>query len=369
MLHKLTLIAAAIVLVLGLMVVGLSAVASSIESGMFSAGPTSAVFVDRPVGIRDPKSLGLAGDVLLTSNRLSGLAARPLSNLSEEPLRLFAAVSVRGISPGGAYVLAWTGTLTRVVRLSDLHVVAEIQEADPFFIDADRLLVVFHEDGCRRGDAVILDLRNRTKRPIELSGDKAGLNPLAIDGGEIVALRNAKGDSACAPAGFARVDLATGRITTTVTSGAVAAVTPTHVWVNDIDQMKVFTRRGTLVRTAKFVLTAAAVGDKVVYAELPSGFGGGSKPDPPTPLRLGAPTGPSLQDAAGDQLRQPEQLTVVQDGAAVLVAHRGSGLPNGGHTTVLSRCSVPDLRCEDLLNVTQNSRRVLGIVPAEVFGA
>lgn len=370
MLQKLTLIGAAVVLVLGLMAVGLSAVVTSIESGMFNAGPTSAVFVDRPVGIRDPKSLGLAGDVLLTSNHLSGgLTARPLSNLSADPLRLLLAVTVGGISPGGAYVLASTGALTRVVRLSDLHAIAEIQGADPFFIDADRLFVVFHKDGCRRGDAAILDLRGRTKRQIELSGDKAGLDPLAIDGREIVALRNAKGDSACAPAGFARVDFPTGRITTTVTSGTVSAVTPTHVWVNDIDQMKVFTRRGKLVGTTKSIVTAAAVGDKVVYAELPSGVGGGPKPDPPTPLRLGAPTGPRPADAAGDELLEPEQLTVVQDGASVLVAHRGGELPNGGHATVLSRCTVPGLRCEDLLDVTQDTPSVLGIVRAEVFGA
>lgn len=369
MLQKLTLVGAAIVLVLGLVVVGIFAVFSSIESDMFSAGPTSAVFVDRAVGTRDPGTLGLVGDVLLTSQHMAGLTARPLSDLSKGPLRLFPAVSVTGIAPGGAYVSAWTGTLTQVVRLSDLHAVAEIEGADPFFIDADRILVVFHEDGCRRGDAAILDLRTRTQRQIELSGDKAGLAPLAIDGDEIVALRNEPGDSGCASVGFARVDLPTGAIKTIATSGTVSAVTPTHVWVNDFDQMRVFTRRGTLVGTTKSVVTAAAVGDRVAYAELPSGFRADSKPDPPTRLRLGAPTGPRTDDAAGDELLEPEQMTVIQDGAAVLVAHRGREFPNGGHATVLSRCSLPDLRCENLLDVTQDIPRVLGIVRAEVFSA
>ena len=369
MLRKVTIIAAALELLLGLALVGISALFTSIENDVFNGGPTRAIFVDRAVGAVNPRLQGLAGDLLLTSKYTTGkLAIRPLADLSSEPLTLLGVVSVNDVGPGGRYVVAWTGTRSEVIRVADLHVVAEIQGADPFFIDSDRVLVVFRGDRCRRRDAMILDLRNRTQHKVKLFGDKAGLTPLVFGGGKVVAERTELGDSDCTAAGFALVDLASGAITTIATAGSVSAVTESHVWINDYDKSKVFTLTGRLVGTITSRLTAEAVEGGVVYAELPTRSRvDGLPPDPPTPLRLGRPMGPRPVDVAGDELRDPTEIMLVQDGKAVLVAHRGRDLPNGGHGTVLSKCSVPQLACQELLDVTQE--RVVGIVPAAAFKA
>lgn len=343
---------------------------TSLDNDLYGGGPTSATFVDLPLGTVEPKNLGFTGDLLLTSKHTTGLEVRPLADSPEEPVTLFNAMFVKSIGPDGRHVIAWTGSRWQVVRLSDLHAVAEVQGADPFFIDPDRVLAVFEGEGCGRRDATILDLRRRTEHKIELSGDGAGLSPVAVDGGEIVVERRARRDSGCGSAGFARVDLATGAVKTVATSGTVTAVAAGHVWLNEDDETKVFDRNGSVVATSSPRVTAESTEHGVVYAETPFRLRGGGIPaDVPTRLRLGAPTGPRPGDPAGDELTEPEEISVTQDGAAVLVAHRGTDLPNGGHATLLSRCSLPELRCRELLDVTQDIPRVLAIVAAEVFSA
>ena len=368
MLRRLLLIVGGLVLVLVAAGAGVVALLTTLDNDMYGGGPTSAAFVDQALGTVDPKGLDLTGDLLLTSKHTTGLQVRPLADLSKEPLTLFGAMFVESIGPDGRHVVAWTGSRWQLVRLADLHAVAEVQGADPFFIDPDRVLALFEGKGCGRRDATILDLRRRTQHAIKLSGDGAGLIPVAMDGGEIVVQRQARGDSGCVSAGFARVDLTTGAVTTIATSGSVSAVVAGHVWLNEGDETRVFDRNGLVVTTSMTRVTAEAVEHGVVYAETPFHLRGGGIPaDAPTRLRLGTPTGPRPEDPAGDELTEPEEISVVQDGAAVLVAHRGSDLPNGGHATVLSRCSLPQLRCRELLDVTNEIPRLLAIVGADVF--
>ncbi len=366
--RKVAIVVGALAVVVVVLGVGLVALSISVEDDMFGGGPTSAVFVDRAVGTVDPKTLHLSGDLLLSSRHGMGLAVRPLADLQKEPVVVLRAISVESISPDGRYVVAWTGSRFQLVRLSDLRAVAEFQGGTPLFIDPDRVLVLFAGKGCSRHDARILDLRERTQRTVKLSGEKAGLHAVAMDGGAIVAQRHVRGDSGCAGAGFARVDPASGTISTVATTGVVSAVADGHVWVNDVDETKVFDRSGQLLASSSPRRTAEPVGGGVVYAEYPFHLRGGGIPaDPPTPLRLAGHAGPRPQDPAGDQLLEPEEIVAVQHGGEVLVAHRGKDLPNGGHATVLSRCSVPALRCAEILDVTEDLPRVLGIVGADVF--
>lgn len=74
---------------------------------------------------------------------------------------------------------------------------AELEGADPFFLDANRVLAVFEGDGCGRQNATILDLRTRTQRPLKLSGDGARLSPVAVEGTQVVVQREGRGDSGC----------------------------------------------------------------------------------------------------------------------------------------------------------------------------
>ena len=226
---------------------------------------------------------------------------------------------------------------------------------------------VFGAKDCGRRDARILDLQARSVREVKLSGDKAGLRPVAVDGGVVVAERQGRGDSACTAAGFARVDLGTGSVRAVATAGSVLAVNGGHVWLGEGDAVSVFDTNGLTASSSPRV-TAAAVDGQVVYAESPYRLrGGGIAPDPPTRLRIGAPSGPRPEDRAGDQVLEPQDIKTVQDGAAILVAHRGRDLPEGGYASVLSWCSLPQLRCRELVDVTQDSARVLGIVPSELF--
>lgn len=339
----------------------------SIDNDMFGAGPSSATLVDRPASTVDPKNLGLSGDLLLTFDRSTGLAVRPLNEPSKAPKTLLDAVSVTSIAPGGRYVVAWTGTQWEVVRLSDLHVVAEVRGAGPFFLDDHRVLALFQGNGCSRRDGMILDLREGVARKVKLSGDKAGLSPVAVDGDEIVAERQARGDSSCVVAGVARVELGTGSVRTITTAGSVLTVSGGRVWLGEGDAVKVFDATGLTASSSPRV-TATALADGVVYAESPYHLrGGGNPPDPPTRLRVGAASGPRPEDRGGDQLLEPQAISVVQGGAAVVVTHRGRELPEGGHATVFSWCSVPQLRCRALVDVTHDNARALGVVPADVF--
>lgn len=352
MIRKVAIVFVALAAVLLTAAGALAALLVSLDNDTYGGGPTSAALVDQAVGIADPKDLRLSGDLLLTSNTSTGVAVRRLGDPSSEPQSLFPAVFARSIAPGGRYVVAWTGSRWQVVRLSDLHAVAEIQGAEPFFIDDHRVLAVFQGKRCSRRDGTILDLRERTASTVRLSGDKAGLSPVAVDGSVIVAQRLAPGDSACDTAGFARVDLGTGSVRTVATVGSVLAVDSGHIWLAEGDAVKVFDANGLTASSSQRV-TAAPSDGGVVYAETPYHLrGGGIAPDPPTRLRIGAPTGPRPEDPAGDEVLEPEGIRVVQGSAAFLVAHRGRDLPGGGHATVLSWCTLPQLRCRELFDVT-----------------
>lgn len=95
---------------------------------------------------------------------------------------------------------------------------AEIDGGRPLFLDREQM-AVGAGDGCERRDATVIDLAQRTHRAVKLSGSKARPNPVAVDRGQIVAQRVSKGDSSCASAGLARVDLISGRVTTVTTVG------------------------------------------------------------------------------------------------------------------------------------------------------
>ena len=367
MIRKVAIILVALAVVLLAAAGAFAALLVSIDNDMYDVGPTSAALVDQAVGIVDPKDLRLSGDLLLTSNRSAGFGFRPLGDPSREPQSLFPAVFVGSIAPGGHYVVAWTGSRWQIVRLSDLHAVAEIQGAEPFFIDDHRVLAVFQGKGCGRQDATILDLRERTASKIRLSGDKAALSPVAVDGSVVVAQRLARGDSACTTAGFARVDLGTGSVRTLTKVGSVIAVNRGHVWLGEGDAVKVFDANGLTASSSPRV-TAAASDGGVVYAETPYHLrGDGIAPDAPTRLRFGAPTGPRPEDPAGDAVLEPRQISAVPGSAAVVVAHRGRDLPEGGHATVLSWCVLPQLRCRELFDVTFDGARVVGVVSANAF--
>lgn len=361
--RKVAIVILALAAVLLAAVGALSALLVSIDNDMFGAGPSEAALVDRPASTVDPKNLSLSGDLLLTFDRSTGLAVRSLSEPSRAPKSLFDAVAVTSVAPGGRYVVVWTGFRWHVVRLSDLHVVAEVQGAEPFFLDDHRALALFQGNGCSRRDGMILDLRDAVARKVKLSGDKAGLSPVAVDDGVIIAERQARGDSGCVSAGVARVDLGTGSVRTIATTGSVITVAGGRIWLGDGDAVKVLDANG-LTATSSPRVTAAALADGVVYAESPYHLrGGGIPPDPPTRLRVGAASGPRPEDRAGDQLLEPQAISVVQGRAAVVVTHRGRDLPEGGHATAVSWCSLPELRCRVLVDVTG----VLGVVPADVF--
>lgn len=369
MIRKLVLAAAALaVLVLVTAATAVMLFAGSADDFLFEAGPTSARFVDIPMGVVDPKSLDLRGDLLLTSRHETGLFVRPLATPSNEPVRLFRAVFVANVGPDGRHVIAWTGRKWRVVRLADLRAVAEVEGADPLFLGSDRVLALFRGDGCTRRDATVLSLRDRTQQDIKLAGDEAGLSPVAVEGQEVIAQRLAKADSGCGAAGFARVDLSTGAVTTITKSGGVIGVASGHVWLSDGNQTKVFDRQREVATSTPRVAAEPVGNGGVVYVD-DHLFGRGSPgpAQPPTPLRLGRGEGPRPEDAAGDRLVEPEELTAVLGGTSVLVAHRGGDLPGGGHATVLSLCSAHELHCRELVDVTWDYPRVLGVVPAEVF--
>jgi hypothetical protein len=331
-----------------------SALAVSIDNDLFRAPSSSAALVDRPASTVGPKNLNLSGDLLLTFDRSTGLAVRSPSAPATAPRTLLDAVSVTSVAPGGRYVVAWTGFRWDVVRLSDLRVVAEVQGAEPFFLDDHRALALFQGNGCSRRDGMILDLRGGVTGKVKLSGDKAGLSPVAIDGDEIIAERQARGDSGCVGAGVARLDLGTGSVRRVATTGRVVTVAGGRIWLGEGDAVKVVDASGLTTSFSPRV-TAAALADGVVYAEAP--------PDRPTRLRVGAASGPRPEDRAGDQLLEPRRISVVQGGVAVVVTHRGRDLPAGGHVPAVSWCSLPELRCRVLDGVTE----LLAVVPAEVF--
>lgn len=367
MVRRLAVAGAAIVTLLAVAVGAIAYMLSSSDDIAFGAGPTSAKFVDSEVGVVDPKTLDLLGDVLLTSRHTLGLQARPLDDPSRTPVTLFGATFTKVVQ--NRYAVAWTGNAWQIVRLSDLHVVAEVQGADPLFLDTDTILVVFNGDDCGRRNATILDLRTRTQHSLRLSGDRARLVPVAVDGTRVIVQRQKRGDSSCATAGFGTLDLDTGVVRTVAEAGNVTAVADGHVWVTQWDRTDVHDPSGRVVASKPVRMAAVSVNDGVVYAETPVPRAASAGPSPATRLKLGSATGPSAEDAEGDELIEPEDMTSVLDGSALVVAHRGAALPDGGHATVMSLCTVPDLRCRELADVTGDYPRVVGIVPATAFGA
>lgn len=189
---------------------------------MFGGGPTSAKLVDEPVGRVDPRSLGLSGDVLLRSKSDGGLYVQPLGVDDRPVVKLFDARVVRGISPGGRHVVALVGESWRIVRLCDLHAVADVRGGRPFFLDESRLLVVFEGEYCTREDAVIVDLE--TVRRLELAGPTDRIVAMGVIDGRAVGQRQERGDSGCRDVGVATVDLDHGVVRTITSEGAANIV-------------------------------------------------------------------------------------------------------------------------------------------------
>lgn len=330
-------------------------------------GPQRADFVDQPVGTPESSSIPRKGDLILRSLGV-GVSAQPLDRPAAVPVPLFDARYLRSVAPDGRHVVASSvADRWQVIRLSDLRAVAEVQGGEPFFLDGDRLLIVFSGRNCTRGDATLLDLRARTQRRIRLSGDEAGLHPVAVDGGNIVAMRLHRGDSSCETAGAALVDLDTGRVRTYVKKGVMVAWASGHSWLTDTMETRVLDVDGRQVGSGPRVL-ATRIGLNVVYVANPfEPTGMGIPPREPTALRLGKAIGPGASDLTGDMLVEPELIRPTLDERAVLVTHRGGDLPNGGHKTVLSICTVPQLSCRELLDVTYDSSRTAMVVPAAVL--
>ena len=353
-------LAALVVVVVG----GLYLLVSTLESGLFEGRPTKVTFVDTAVGIVDPRELKLNGEVLLTGRSRAGLDLTPVTDLSRQPTPVLGGSSVSSIGPDARYALAYGPGRWQAVRLSDLHVVAEIEGGKPLFLDLEQMVLLGEGDDCQRRDATVINLAQRTYRTVKLSGSKARLNPVAVDGGQIVAQRLNKGDSSCASAGLARVDSASGNVTTVTTTDHVAAATGSHAWMVSGDRTMVFD--GTAVATTyPSRVVAFPVGDRVLYAEelWPPVYG---QLPPPTGLRLAAASGPQPSDPARDELREPRDLIVAPGGNAVLISHAMAEPPDDHRGWAVSRCSLPDLRCTRLAHLTPDTR-LLAVVPASVF--
>jgi len=352
-----------IVMVVGLIMV-VVALSDDVAGG---GGPHRAEFIDQPVGSAEAsKRIALTGDLLLRAKDRS-VAVQSLDDLAARPVPLFEAWGVSSVAPDGRHLIAFTDIdRWQVIRLRDLRAVADIQGGEPFFVDGDQVLTVFVGRGCKRGDATVMDLGARTQRPLRLSGDRAGLTPMEVVDDEVLAMRLQPGDSGgCMADGMAAVGLETGVVRALATDGLPAAVGAGHAWLTS-KETTVLDRAGLSVGSGPRVM-AAPVGDRMVYAEDPLlPYEQSRRPRAPTPLRVGAATGPAPSDPVGDGILEPQLIVATWDGGAVLVAHRGEDLPGGGHQTVLSICPLPDLRCRLLVDVTYDSRRAT-VVPAAVL--
>jgi hypothetical protein len=107
------------------------------------------------------------------------------------------------------------------------------------------------------------------------------------------------------------------------------------------------------------------VGETVIYAE-PNPVRHGIEEPRPTRLRAGLPTGIGPADPAGDALLDPRVGPATSRGMEVLVSHREPARDGKGYATILSICSLPDLNCRRLDDVTGNIPRAI-IVPADVL--
>jgi hypothetical protein len=363
-------LAAAIGLIL-LVDVGVLVVANLLDglSDFGGGGPHRADFVDQLVGTPESSSVARTGDLILRSLAV-GVSAQPLDRPAAVPVPLFDARYLGAVAPDGRHVVARSAAgHWLVIRLSDRRAVAEVQGGEPFFVDSDRVLTVFSGRNCTRGDASLLDLRARTQRRIRLSGDKADLRPVAVDGGQIVAMRLQPGESSCETAGAARVDLDTGKVRTHARKGTLVASASGHSWLTDTMETKVLDADGRQVGSGPRIV-ATGIGANVVYVARPFEPNGmGIAPREPTPLRLGSGAGPSASDLMGDRLVEPQLIRPTFDERAVLVTHRGGDLPNGGHKAMLSICTVPQLKCRELLDVTSDFSRIAVVVPAAVLAS
>lgn len=353
-----------IVMVIGLIMV---VVVLNDDAAGGGGGPHRAEFIDMSVASAEAsKTIALTGDLLLRAKDRS-VAVQSLDDLAARSVPLFEARAVSSVAPDGRHLIAFTDIdRWQVIRLRDLRAVADIQGGEPFFVDGDHVLVVFVGRGCKRGDSTVMDLGARTQRPLRLSGDRAGLEPVAVVDDEVLAMRLQPGDSGgCMADGVAAVGLETGTIRVLATEGHPAAVAAGHTWLTSIETT-VLDRAGLSVGSGPPVI-GAPVGDQVVYAESPRlTYEQSFLPQAPTPLRLGAATGPSPSDPAGDGILEPRRIVATWDGSAVLVAHRGEDFPTGGHQTVLSICPLPELRCRLLADVTHDSAGAM-VVPAAVL--
>ncbi|HEX2047818.1 MAG TPA: hypothetical protein VHF27_08640 [Acidimicrobiales bacterium] len=342
---------------------------------MFGGGPTSAKLIDERVGKVDPGSLGLSGDVLLRSKGDGGLYVQDLDAADRPAVKLFDALVVRGVSPDGRHVVAWrSGGHYRIVRLSDLRAVGEIRGGTSVFLDPNRVLVVFEGEQCTRRDAVILDLQQRTVSRLPLSGPRERFLPVGVVEGDVVGQRQGLGDSGCRDTGAAMLDLDDGRVKTVTTEGTVSAVASRHVWVDDVIQAKERQTRvlgpdGTVVASGPPLL-AEAVGSDVVYAQEPAHVALGEPPSGESTILRVAPGGvPRADDRFGAEVVDLQSLTATVDGKAVLAVQRGFDRREGERSAAVHLCSVPDLKCRRLADISGDLPKTTNVVSAGVFGA
>ena len=275
-----------IVMVIGLIMV---VVVLNDDAAGGGGGPHRAEFIDMSVASAEAsKTIALTGDLLLRAKDRS-VAVQSLDDLAARSVPLFEARAVSSVAPDGRHLIAFTDIdRWQVIRLRNLRAVADIQGGEPFFVDGDHVLVVFVGRGCKRGDSTVMDLGARTQRPLRLSGDRAGLEPVAVVDDEVLAMRLQPGDSGgCMADGVAAVGLETGTIRVLATEGHPAAVAAGHTWLTSIETT-VLDRAGLSVGSGPPVI-GAPVGDQVVYAESPRlTYEQSFLPQAPTPLRLGS---------------------------------------------------------------------------------
>ena len=332
-------------------------------------GPVTVSFLDRPIGhMTQEVSSSLSGDVLLRHVEGQGVVAQGLESEAPRQTRLFDATGLRDLAPDRRHLVALSDDRWLVVQLSTLHVVAETRGGMPVFIDNDRLIAVAGGRGCTRRDAVVVDLRRRTQRRVALSGPPAGLEPQGTLGRHVVLQRMTPGDSYCREAGVAVLDVDTGVIATLDEVGSITAIAREYLWVNGLagrGGTTVVDVHGQVVSSGPPVATAGMVGQTVVYAESNPVRHEIEEPRP-TRLRAGLPTGIGPADPAGDELLDPRVGAASSSGTEVLVSHREPARDGKGYATILSICSLPDLDCRRLDDVTSDIPRAI-IVPANAL--
>jgi len=332
-----------------------------------AAGHPDAKFVDEPMGLVDRATLGLFRRSSALEVRRGRVFVQVLDADDASAVKLFDGAFVRSVSPGGNHVVTESGDHWNVVRLSDLHAVAEIRGVEPFFLDENRILTVFEDAQCTRGDALILNLDSRTAHPLPLNGPRERFVPVRLIDGDVVGRREEQGDKVCRSAGVAVLDLEAAQVRTVTTEGSLTAVASGHLWVDDVARTSVLDSAGAVSEVAP-LLMAEAAGNGIVYAPSPPSRSlSESFADQESTVRFASSGIPHVDDPAGIAITGLRSLRTTADESAVLIERWADQGPDGERATSLSVCSLPDLTCRQVGSIARSGGWNAQVVPAAAF--